>query len=124
MPGPEDREKRQKFHFVRVSDSDRVRPLALDPGGENFSYGGVSAVFPRCSRNFLTPGAGRKESPRACAPGASARASAAYRRDRSHKRSRFCCISASVLRLWQEWHRLCRLPGSVNTAQSPLWSRM
>lgn len=124
MPGPKDRGKRQKFYFSHVSDSDRVRLHALDPGGENFSYGGVPAVFPRCSRNFLTPGEGRKESPRACAPGASARASTAYRRNRSRKRSRFCCISASVLRLWHEWHRLCRLPGSVNTAQLPLWSRM
>ena len=29
-------------------------------------------------------------------------------------------ISAMVLRLWQEWHRLCRLCRSVNFAQSPL----
>ena len=29
-----------------------------------------------------------------------------------------------VLREWQRWHRLSRLAGSVNSAQSPLWSRM
>lgn len=38
--------------------------------------------------------------------------------------ARFCHNSVAVLRLWQEWHRLSRLPGSVNLAQSPLWSTM
>ena len=37
---------------------------------------------------------------------------------------RFLCSSCAVLRLWQEWHRLCRFLSSVNTVQSPLWSRM
>ena len=29
-----------------------------------------------------------------------------------------------VFRLWQEWQRLCRFDQSVNSSQSPLWSRM
>ncbi len=37
---------------------------------------------------------------------------------------RFRHCSRMVLRAWQEWHRLCRLSRAVNSAQSPLWSRM
>ena len=43
---------------------------------------------------------------------------------RGFERLRFSYISRAVLRLWQLWHRLSRLPRSQNTVQSPLWSTM
>lgn len=74
--------------------------------------------------NFNRPGGGCKE-PRRRGPGPPcAQASADFLRDQRRRSDLFLLISAAVLRLWQRWHRLWRLPGSVNTAQSPLWSRM
>lgn len=74
--------------------------------------------------NFNRPGGGCKE-PRRRGPGLPcAQASADFHRDQRRRSDLFLLISAAVLRLWQRWQRLWRLPGSVNTAQSPLWSWM
>lgn len=74
--------------------------------------------------NFNCPGGGCKE-PRRRGPGLPcAQASADFHRDQRRRSVLFLLISAAVLREWQLWHRLWRLPGSVNTAQSPLWFRM
>lgn len=80
--------------------------------------------IPGRGENFNCPGGGCKE-PRRRGPGPPcAQASTDFRRDQRRRSDLFLLISAAVLREWQLWHRLWRLPGSVNTAQSPLWSRM
>ena len=87
-------------------------------------HGGRPAVFPAAAKTSTARGEGCKE-PRRRGPGPScAQASADFRRDQRRQSGLFLLISAAVLREWQLWHRLWRLPGSVNTAQSPLWSRM
>lgn len=93
-------------------------------GGEKIPRGGGRAVL----RGPAETSKGRREG---CKEAAQARARALRRLSvgRSHRVQRFrslafFAISSAVLRLWQLWHRLWRLPGSVNTAQSPLWSRM
>lgn len=92
--------------------------------GEKIPHGGRPAVFPAAAKTSTARGEGCKE-PRRRGPGPScAQASADFRRDQRRQSGLFLLISAAVLREWQLWHRLWRLPGSVNTAQSPLWSRM
>lgn len=92
--------------------------------GEKIPHGGRPAVFPAAAKTSTSRGGGCKE-PRRRGPGLPcAQASADFRRDQRRRSGLFLLISAAVLRLWQRWHRLWRLPGSVNTAQSPLWSRM
>lgn len=93
-------------------------------GGEKIPHGEGRAVL----RGPAETSKGRGEG---CKEAAQARAQALRRLSvgRAHRVQRFrslafFAISAAVLRLWQLWHRLWRLPGSVNTAQSPLWSRM
>lgn len=91
-------------------------------GKKSRTEGGPRYSRPR--RKLQTPGGGCKE-PRRRGPGPPcAQASADFRRDQRRRSDLFLLISAAVLREWQLWHRLWRLPGSVNTAQSPLWSRM
>lgn len=92
--------------------------------GEKIPHGGWRAVFPDAAKTSTARGEGCKE-PRRRGPGLScAQASADFFRDQRRRSDLFLLISAAVLRLWQRWHRLWRLSGSVNTAQSPLWSRM
>lgn len=93
------------------------------PWGKNPARRGARGI-PGRGENFNCPGGGCKE-PRRRGPGPPcAQASADFRRDQRRRSGLFLLISAAVLRLWQRWHKLWRLPGSVNTAQSPLWSRM
>lgn len=93
------------------------------PWGKNPARRGGRGI-PGRGENFNRPGGGCKE-PRRRGPGPPcAQASADFRRDQRRRSGLFLLISAAVLREWQLWHRLWRLPGSVNTAQSPLWSRM
>ena len=92
--------------------------------GEKISHGGGPAVFPAAAKTSNARGEGCKE-PRRRGPGPPcAQASASFLRDQRRRSGLFLLISDAVLRLWQRWHRLWRLLGSVNTAQSPLWSRM
>lgn len=92
--------------------------------GEKIPHGGRRAVLPAAAKTSTGRGGGCKE-PRRRGPGPPcAQASADFLRDQRRRSDLFLLISAAVLRLWQRWHRLWRLPGSVNTAQSPLWSRM
>lgn len=92
--------------------------------GEKIPHGGGAAVFPAAAKTSTARGEGCKE-PRRRGPGPScAQASADFRRDQRRQSGLFLLISAAVLREWQLWHRLWRLLASVNTAQSPLWSRM
>ena len=103
-------------------DCRRTAPPNL-PWGKNPAWRGGRGI-PGCGENFKRPGGGCKE-PRRRGPGPPcAQASADFRRDQLRRSDLFLLISAAVLREWQLWHRLWRLPGSVNTAQSPLWSRM
>lgn len=84
----------------------------------------VGRGIPGRGENFNRPGGGCKK-PRRRGPGPPcAQASADFRRDQRRRSGLFLLISAAVLREWQRWHRLWRLLASVNTAQSPLWSRM
>ena len=97
-------------------------PLNL-PWGKNPSRRGGRGI-PGRGENFNGPGGGCKE-PRRRGPGLPhAQASADFLRDQRRRSGLFLLISAAVFRLWQRWQRLWRLSGSVNTAQSPLWSRM
>lgn len=92
--------------------------------GEKIPHGGWPAVFPAAAKTSNGRGEGCKE-PRRRGPGLPrAQASADFFRDQRRRSDLFLLISAAVLRLWQLWHKLCRLLASVNTAQSPLWSRM
>lgn len=92
--------------------------------GEKIPHGGWPAVFPAAVKTSTGRGGGCKE-PRRRGPGLPcAQAFADFRRDQRRRSDLFLLISAAVLRLWQRWQRLWRLPGSVNTAQLPLWSRM
>lgn len=103
-------------------DCRRTAPPNL-PWGKNPVRRGARGI-PGRNKNFNCPGGGCKE-PRRRGPGPPcAQASADFRRDQLRRSGLLLLISAAVLRLWQRWHRLWRLPGSVNTAQSPLWSRM
>ena len=93
------------------------------PWGKNPARRGGRGISGR-GENFNRPGGGCKE-PRRRGPGLPcAQASADFRCNQRRRSGLFLLISAAVLREWQLWHRLWRLPGSVNTAQSPLWSRM
>ena len=92
--------------------------------GEKIPHGGGPAVFPAAAKTSTARGEGCKE-PRRRGPGPPcAQASADFRRDQLRRSGLFLLISAAVLREWQRWHKLWRLLASVNTAQSPLWSRM
>lgn len=95
------------------------------PRGEKISREGGRAVLRRSAETFLTRGAGSARNPlRASAhvqphmraPKAAGNQDRYRRRNASH----FARLSAMVLRLWQEWQRLCRLLRSVNFDQSPL----
>lgn len=119
------------LHFRNVLRFRSTLALALTaagpppnlPWGKNPAWRGGRGI-PGRSENFNRPGGGCKE-PRRRGPGPPcAQASADFRRDQRRRSGLFLLISAAVLREWQLWHRLWRLPGSVNTAQSPLWSRM
>ena len=93
------------------------------PWGKNPARRGARGI-PGHNKNFNCPGGGCKE-PRRRGPGPPcAQASADFRRDQLRRSGLLLLISAAVLREWQLWHRLWRLPKSVNKAQSPLWSRM
>lgn len=93
------------------------------PWGKNPARRGARGI-PGHGENFNRLGGGCKE-PRRRGPGLPcAQASASFLRDQRRRSDLFLLISAAVLRLWQRWHRLWRLLASVNTAQSPLWSRM
>ena len=92
--------------------------------GEKIPHGGGPAVFPAAAKTSNARGEGCKE-PRRRGPGLPcAQASADFLQDQRRRSDLFLLISAAVLRLWQRWQRLWRLSASVNTAQSPLWSRM
>lgn len=102
---------------------DCLRVSADSPVGKKSRTEGGPRYF-RQRRKLQQAGGGCKE-PRRRGPGPPcAQASADFRRDQRRRSGLFLFISAAVLRLWQWWHRLCRLLASVNTAQSPLWSRM
>lgn len=93
------------------------------PWGKNPAWREARGI-PGCGENFNRPGGGCKE-PRRRGPGPPcAQAFASFSRNQRRRSDLFLLISAAVLRLWQRWHRLWRLLASVNTAQSPLWSRM
>lgn len=93
------------------------------PWGKNPARRGARGITGD-GENFNRPGGGCKE-PRRRGPGLPrAQASADFLRDQRRRSDLFLLISAAVLRLWQRWQRLWRLLASVNTAQSPLWSRM
>ncbi len=66
--------------------------------------------------NFLRGEGCKGNTAHAPAPPRAPKRSAGHRCQRARKAPRFCCISAIVLRLWQEWQRLWRLLRSVNTA--------
>lgn len=109
-----------------LADPPRLLAAGLPPNlpwGKNPARRGGGGITGR-DENFNRPGGGCKE-PRRRGPGPPcAQASASFLRDQRRRSDLFLLISAAVLREWQLWHRLWRLPGSVNTAQSPLWSRM
>ena len=89
-----------------VSDSDTPE-TPENPGGEKFSREGRPAVLRHSARTFFGRGEGCKEAPRPRArPARAPKRSVGHRRQRARKASRFCRISAIVLRLWQEWQRL------------------
>ena len=110
----------QRFGFRRIAPPD-CRRLSR---GEKIPHGGGPAVFPAAAKTSNARGEGCKE-PRRRGPGPPcAQASADFLRDQRRRSGLFLLISAAVLRLWQRWQRLWRLLASMNTAQSPLWSRM
>lgn len=92
--------------------------------GEKIPHGGRPAVFPAAAKISNARGEGCKEPRRRGPELPRAQASADFLRDQRRRSGLFLLISAAVLRLWQRWHRLWKLLASVNTAQSPLWSRM
>lgn len=100
-----------------------ARPPPTLPWGKNPARRGARGI-PGRGENFNRPGGGCKEPRRRGPELPRAQASADFRRDQLRRSGLFLLISAAVLRLWQRWHRLWRLLVSVNTAQSPLWSRM
>ena len=89
--------------IIDVSESDTPRPRVF----REYRWGKILARRTACGHvgtrpNFFDPGGVCKETPRsrarpACAP----ERPAGYRRQRTRKASRFCRISAIVLRLWQ-----------------------
>lgn len=105
-------------------------PAVLPPGcrrisrGEKIPHGGGPAVLTHAAETLTNRGEGCKEPRRRGPELPRAQASASFLRDQRRRSGLFLLISDAVLRLWQRWHRLWRLFASVNTAQSPLWSRM
>ena len=109
-----------------LADPPRLLAAGLPPNlpwGKNPARR-VGRCIPGRGENFNRPGGGCKEPHRRGPEPPCAQASADFLRNQRRRSARFLLISAAVLRLWQRWHRLWRLSGSVNTAQSPLWSRM
>ena len=113
-----------------LADSPRLFAAGLPPNlrrdlpwGKNPARRVARGISGR-GENFNRPGGGCKEPRRRGPEPPCAQASAVFPCDQRRRSDLFLLISAAVLRLWQRWHRLWRLPGSVNTAQSPLWSRM
>lgn len=109
-----------------VSESDTPCIPGKSSWGKNLARRGACGLAP-LRPNFFCRGEGCKETPRTrTRPARAPKRSAGHRCQRARKAPRFCCISAIVLRLWQEWQRLWRLLRSVNTAQSPrcgwMWS--
>lgn len=93
------------------------------PWGKNPARRGARGIS-GSGENFNRPGGGCKEPRRRGPELPRAQASADFLRDQRRRSGLFLLISAAVLREWQRWHKLWRLPASVNTAQSPLWSRI
>ena len=108
----------------RSASLDCLRVSADFPVGKKSRMEGGAAVFPAAAKTSTGRGVGCKEPRRRGPEPPCAQASAVFPCDQRRRSDLFLLISAAVLRLWQRWHRLWRLSGSVNTAQSPLWSRM
>ena len=100
------------------------RDLRRISRGEKIPHGGGPAVLTHAAETLTNRGEGCKEPRRRGPELPRAQASASFLRDQRRRSGLLLLISDAVLRLWQRWHRLWRLFASVNTAQSPLWSRM
>lgn len=108
---PESAAVRRRLYFAAVS-----------PWGENPARRGGRGIF-LTGQNFARLGEGLQGIPTRASSHACTPKRPPISSPEAAQNLRGFRISAAVLRLWQEWHRLCKLPGSVNTAQSPLWSR-
>ena len=94
--------------------------------GDYFSQTRGLAVCPGPLKNFFGVGGGpRNPAPTPVrAPGHVPERGRSFPEKSAQKFRRFLPCSVMVFRLWQEWQRLCRFDRSVNSSQSPLWSRM